>query len=664
MTNPANGPDLEKSQQRILVIDDDLELCQVIVDTLRENGYKAIFAQTTEEGFDRAIKDPPNLILTDLEIPQMGGFVLCKKLRAHPVTRNIPIIFITVRDSQIDQQTAFSLGANQYITKPFRRSFLLKVVAELIESSKPNDWIYPEEQAQEPSPAEESEMFEADVDESKASQNIKDMIKKEADVNGKAGPATNQKDQGQKNQEDALIEKKLKEKALKNSVDEKTPLAKPLTSQATAKKPDPQKASKPLVPGKGAAQPAKPAPLASVLKKNAPPKPPLAPLPAAKSGPKERKSFIGLIGSLISGHKIIFSILLLLILGGAGFGGFKFYKNFTSIRDKVKKASESQAPAVAVNVKAVHPAPFQDILSAVGTVAGGSEIELRFQTEGNLRSLNFTEGQAIKSGDVIAQLDQTQAQIKLEKAKSEYYRYEKLYALGGVAKSAIEESKLQMQFAQSELSKTVLRASQAGIFGDKNVEVGEFITPQKRVGTLVSLDSVIIKVGVIEKEINKVFPGQAVVAVVDTYQGVEFKGKVENISPLVQGQSKTLTVEARFPNDGKLLLPGMFARTKIVIHEEDSVIAVPNDSLEKTAEGYQLYIVSQDNKAEARPVEVAYVSLTHSVISSGLEPGDQVIIQKPQELEAGSLVKVVEVENGISDVKSDLKGESREEPKP
>jgi len=177
------------------------------------------------------------------------------------------------------------------------------------------------------------------------------------------------------------------------------------------------------------------------------------------------------------------------------------------------------------------------------------------------------------------------------------------------------------------------------------------LPPQKRVGTLVSLDTVLVRVGIIEKEIDKIFPGQTVLASVDTYPNMEFKGKVENISPLVQGQSKTVTVEALFANEGKLLLPGMFARTKIVVYEKEDVISVPNEALEKLPNGYQVFVVGKDMKAEARPVEVSYVSHAYSVISAGLSPGEQVIVQRPQDLKPGTLLKIIEVEQPVSGVR-------------
>lgn len=617
------------SGNRILVVDDDLELCQVIIDTLKEHGYDAFFVQTAEEAYQKVMSDRPDLILLDLEIPQMGGFVLCQKLRSTAKTRDVPVIFLTVRDSDFDKRTAISLGANRYITKPFRRSYLLKEVESLLaEKVEMEDWIGPS-----PGHAQKS-------------------------GNIPAQPASTVPEPPSKPPHHPVY----------------TPPPEPVTRPAPAPSsvlhpdvfvpsPTPPRAEsvpvKPQVPDSIHIRPHETAPTPSNV-------PPLQMMrraedTAAKTsdiekakGFKTYDSFKNLGVSIskkvwdrILQHKTIALGITFVIVMGLMWGSVTVYRKIVQ-----KKALQvpGEVGVIAVNVMQASLAPFQDILSAVGTITGGSEIELRFQTEGNLRALNFKEGAVVRAGQVIAQLDQTQTMIKLERARSEFFRYEKLYALGGVSKDRLEEARVQYDYAQSELDKTVLRASQDGILGDKGVEVGEFITPQKKVGTLVSLKTVLVRIGIIEKEIDKVFPGQKVLTIVDTYPGVEFQGKVENISPLVQGQSKTLTVEARIPNEGKLLLPGMFARAKIIIFEKDNVIAVPNDALEKTPQGgYQLYVVGKENKAEVRQIEVNYVSLTHSLISNGLQPGEQVIVQKPQELKPGSPLKVVEVEKSFSE---------------
>lgn len=534
--------------KQILVVDDDLELCQVIVDTLTDQGYRAVFVQSTEEALKKIETKPPDLILLDLEVPSSGGFVLCQKIHENPATNAIPIIFLTVRDSDFDRKTAMSLGADLYITKPFRRSHLLKSVEGLLTAQAERD----------------------DVISPSASHARTEIGTQPASPQPSTSPAK---------PDDFALKQRLAAQ-LKTVQDELKPALRKTWSWGLANR----KVSIPIV----------------VL------------------------------------------VLAALVAGSVG-----FFRMIVA-RGGLKVPGELGGE-ISVNVIQAALAPFQDVLSNVGTIKGGAEIELRFQTEGNIRAINFHDGDSVHSGQVIAQLDQSQAQIKLSRARQEYFRYEKLYALGGVSKDRLEEAKGQLDYAQSDLNKTILRASQDGIFGGKDAAVGEYVTPQKKIGTLASLNPILVNFGVIEKEIDKIAVDQKVIVTVETYPNVEFKGKVINISPFNEGQARTFTVEAMIPNDGRLLLPGMFARTKIIVYEKEGVIAIPNDAVEKTANGYQVFVVGPENKCEARPVEVVYVSLVNSVISTGLSPGDKVIIQRPQELKEGAAVKIIDVEKPITE---------------
>ena len=105
-----------------------------------------------------------------------------------------------------------------------------------------------------------------------------------------------------------------------------------------------------------------------------------------------------------------------------------------------------------------------------------------------------------------------------------------------------------------------------------------------------------------------------------------------------------MQVEARLKNEGGLLLPGMFARVKIVTYEADNALIIPNDALSKTASGFQVFIVTKDNKAQVRDVEAGYISNEFTQINKGLQPGELVVIQRPSDLRDGSPVKVIEVE--------------------
>ena len=153
-----------------------------------------------------------------------------------------------------------------------------------------------------------------------------------------------------------------------------------------------------------------------------------------------------------------------------------------------------------------------------------------------------------------------------------------------------------------------------------------------------------VKVGVIEKQVDKVYPGQKLLITVDAYPGNVFEGTIESISPIIGGQSKTFEITAKIPNPDSLLLPGMFARTRVITYEADDAISVPNESLDKTPSGFRVFIVNKDNVAEARDVQVGYVASEYTQIEAGLAPGEIVIVQRPPELKAGSKVKIIEVQ--------------------
>ncbi|NIM02681.1 efflux RND transporter periplasmic adaptor subunit [bacterium] len=337
-------------------------------------------------------------------------------------------------------------------------------------------------------------------------------------------------------------------------------------------------------------------------------------------------------------------------------------KKIKELRKKSDKESQLREEEVPVNVFRVARGTFQDTLSAMGTVKGGSEIELRFQVAGMVKSFDFREGDKVSKGEVIARLDQNDALLKLKQAQIELEEYEKLYSIGAIVKSKLEQARLAARLASSEFEKTYLRAARDGIIGDKNAEVGEFITPNVKIATLVNLENVVVELGIIEKEIDRVFLGQKVTVNVDTYPGIDFTGRVSNISPLIAGKSKTLTVKANLDNPGGLLLPGMFARIKISVFEKENALFIPSDSLDRSTGEFRVFVVGENNVAYAQPVEVAYLSSDYAQIAGGIEEDELVVVEKPEALADGKKVRIIEVkEYGEPEEEVSMIGEEGEE---
>ena len=136
-TAPRNFAAVNNKQQnmendyRILVVDDEEDLCEILKFNLETEGYTVETAYSAEEALTRDIASF-NLLLLDVMMGGMSGFALSKKLKANPATANIPIIFLTARDTENDMVTGFNLGADDYISKPFSiREVLVRVRAVL-----------------------------------------------------------------------------------------------------------------------------------------------------------------------------------------------------------------------------------------------------------------------------------------------------------------------------------------------------------------------------------------------------------------------------------------------------------------------------------------------------------------------------------------------------
>lgn len=114
---------------RILVVDDEQDLCEILKFNLETEGYEVATANSAEEALDLDLLSF-DLLLLDVMMGGMSGFAMAQKLKAKPATKHIPIIFLTARDTENDTVTGFNLGADDYISKPFSiREVLVRVRA-------------------------------------------------------------------------------------------------------------------------------------------------------------------------------------------------------------------------------------------------------------------------------------------------------------------------------------------------------------------------------------------------------------------------------------------------------------------------------------------------------------------------------------------------------
>src|SRR3954467_10233587 len=124
---------------RILIIEDERGLTDVLTYNLQREGYETLVAHAGQEGLRKAQTQLPDLVLLHLMLPTLSGQGVCRELRAGERTRDIPIIILSARAEETDQVVGFSIGADDYVTKPFSVQVLLQRVKALQRRRSPDN---------------------------------------------------------------------------------------------------------------------------------------------------------------------------------------------------------------------------------------------------------------------------------------------------------------------------------------------------------------------------------------------------------------------------------------------------------------------------------------------------------------------------------------------
>jgi len=138
-TLPSPTHQAVMSRPRILIIEDERALTDVLTYNFQREGYDVIVAFDSQEGLRKAQMQLPDVVILDLMLPGLDGLEVCRELRAGDRTRNVPILMLTAKAEETDQVVGFSMGADDYVTKPFSVKVLLQRVKALQRRAEPSE---------------------------------------------------------------------------------------------------------------------------------------------------------------------------------------------------------------------------------------------------------------------------------------------------------------------------------------------------------------------------------------------------------------------------------------------------------------------------------------------------------------------------------------------
>lgn len=331
-------------------------------------------------------------------------------------------------------------------------------------------------------------------------------------------------------------------------------------------------------------------------------------------------------------------------------------------------------------------------IDAVGTVQALNTVTIRTQVDGRLLRLAFTEGQDVRKGDILAEIDpalyqaqydqavakKAQDEANLANARVDLARYERLLVGAYASKqqhatqkasvaqleALVRADKAAIDNAKTTLDYATIRSPIDGRAGIRLVDVGNILHASDQTGIVVITQL---------KPIYVVFtlPQQALPAV----QKAQGKAKVsalgpDNATPIEVGeltvidnqidqQTGTVRLKATFANPNLALWPGQFVNVRLMLDTMKNVLVAPSQAVQRGPNGAFVYILGPDNVAIMRPVTTGRQDETIAVVTSGLEPGEVLITSGFSRLSDGANVRVMNAPETANAEKNGLGAEDR-----
>jgi RND family efflux transporter MFP subunit len=246
--------------------------------------------------------------------------------------------------------------------------------------------------------------------------------------------------------------------------------------------------------------------------------------------------------------------------------------------------------------------------------------------------------ESLAASGVLSQTELDQARAKA-RAASDRYTTARNTARASITGLRAAEASLEQALTSAE--EATVRAPFAGEIAVRSVSVGEYVTPQTALVTLVRTDPLRIELSVPQQHLAAVQPGQSVTLTVDALPDREFTATVRYVSATVQRDTRSLTVEAVVPNPDGSLRPGLFANARLQTGGTQTVTVVPAAAVRTAAGVSRVFVVSGD-RIEERVVSVIERTSTQVTIGEGLEAGERLAVDELDRLADGVAVTVLE----------------------
>jgi multidrug efflux system membrane fusion protein len=351
---------------------------------------------------------------------------------------------------------------------------------------------------------------------------------------------------------------------------------------------------------------------------------------------------------------------------------------FTHIYPLEKVDAKPTVPTVPIVAGTVTQHDVPIYLSGVGTVIAYNTDIVRAQIQGQITSINFTEGQTVHAGDLLAQIDprpyqalidqytgnleRDQAQFK--NAQANLTRYTTLGDKGwatpqlietqqaqvGELQAAIKTDRALIDAAQVQLSYTRLTSPINGVVGIRQIDVGNIISPSNTNGLVVvtqlhpislifTLPETVLPQ--IEQRQQKTKTPLPVLAYSQDDTNLLDQGQLGLVNNEILQTTGSIQLKANFANKTNRLWPGQLVNARLLVDTRHDGLTVPAAVVQQGPKGPYAYVVNPDSTVAIRPIKVAQISDGQALIDSGLKANEQVVVDGQYKLQPGTLVTIL-----------------------
>lgn len=328
---------------------------------------------------------------------------------------------------------------------------------------------------------------------------------------------------------------------------------------------------------------------------------------------------------------------------------------FSKVPAEDRQITKTDSDAIGVFVSQAKEQVIPTTIEAYGHVRAIQSVDLSFVVDGHLTKILAHNGERIKAGQEVAQLDDqsdqsalTSMKADLQLAQSTYERALQIQQFGGVSKQMLEADKAQVVKAKAQVQQQEVLISQKkllapfdGVLGMFQYSIGAYLPKGTTLVSLVQQAPLAVRYSVPATNRSELEIGQSVVVKSGSYPDKTFPGILSYISPEVNKGTGTITLEARVDNPDFLLMPGMFVSIEQTINPDRQVLVIPDVALMTDIMGQYVFV---DEHHRARKVYVTVGQLVDNlaIINHGLKPGDIVVTAGQQKLDSGDRLKILQ----------------------